>query len=366
MSDKKEKRRFDKALLDECIKRDGATLISKYCGGGRRTIIHYKCKCGNERQKTFCLIANAGALCKDCVHKKQVERLAKGRTEENKQKALQTRGDPEDKSKTYSRKALDECIERDKAQLIGLYPKLFGTTLIKIKCCCGSDAELQFQDIMGRNSERREKQYCGALCVDCNKKRWLNAREETNMKLYGKKGGINYTEESREKGVRTSMEKYNVASPNQAEIVKLKKIETCQKNWGVDNPAQSQEVQEKTQKNAKKYKEYKMPSGTLRKVQGYEPFALDTLVKAYTEDQIKTDRKDVPRIKYEVGGKNKYHYPDIFIPHENKLIEVKSTWTYSCKTDNIQLKKKYAEEQGFIYEIWCYNAKGEREKIPSI
>jgi len=39
-----------------------------------------------------------------------------------------------------------------------------------------------------------------------------------------------------------------------------------------------------------------MPSGDIRKVQGYEPFALDILVKKYKEDDIKTDRKDIPRI----------------------------------------------------------------------
>ena len=106
-----------------------------------------------------------------------------------------------------------------------------------------------------------------------------------------------------------------------------------------------------------------MPSGAIRKVQGYEPFALKELVKVYSEEQIKTDRKDVPRIQYEVDGNKKYYFPDIFIPHENKLVEVKSTWTYKSKTDNIQLKKAACEEQGFLCEIWCFNNKGERIEV---
>jgi hypothetical protein len=160
------------------------------------------------------------------------------------------------------------------------------------------------------------------------------------------------------------MEKYDVPSANMAESVKQKKIDTNLKIRGVENPAQSQEVMEKTQKNAKKYKVYKMPSGDIRKVQGYEPFALNELVKLYSEEQIKTDRKDVPRVQYEIDKKKKYHFPDIFIPHENKIIEVKSTWTYKCKADNIQLKKEACEKQGFRYEIWCFNPKGKRVDLP--
>jgi hypothetical protein len=123
---------------------------------------------------------------------------------------------------------------------------------------------------------------------------------------------------------------------------------------------------ERAQKNAKKYKEYVMPSGEVRKVQGYEPFALDELIKTYSESQIKTDRKDIPRIQYEVDGVKRYYFPDIFIPHENKLIEVKSTWTFKCKTDNIQLKKNAAIEQGFNYEICCFDGKGNRIEVSSL
>ncbi len=106
-----------------------------------------------------------------------------------------------------------------------------------------------------------------------------------------------------------------------------------------------------------------MPSGEIRKVQGYEPFALRDLLKLYREEQIVTGRKEIPRIKYEKDGKTKYHYPDIFIPHLKMIIEVKSTWTFKCKSDNVLIKKKFAEDEGFIYEIWCYDSKGDRIEI---
>ena len=109
--------------------------------------------------------------------------------------------------------------------------------------------------------------------------------------------------------------------------------------------------------------EFVMPSGEVRKVQGYERFALTELLKTYTEDQLKTSTKNVPRFQYECNGKKRYHFPDIFIPHENKLVEVKSTWTFKCKADNVLLKKKTAEDLGYLYEIWCFDGKGKRVEV---
>jgi hypothetical protein len=106
-----------------------------------------------------------------------------------------------------------------------------------------------------------------------------------------------------------------------------------------------------------------MPSGQIRKVQGYEPFALDALLKTYTEDQIKTDRRDVPRIPYTVDEKQRYYFPDIFIPHVNTIVEVKSTWTLKCKADNVDLKKKATKEKGYVYELWCFDGKGNRVSV---
>ena len=52
------------------------------------------------------------------------------------------------------------------------------------------------------------------------------------------------------------------------------------------------------------------------------------------------------------------HFVDIFIPSQNKCIEVKSTWTYQLK--NVLLKKQAGKQLGYNYEIWIYNSKGEK------
>jgi hypothetical protein len=111
-----------------------------------------------------------------------------------------------------------------------------------------------------------------------------------------------------------------------------------------------------------------MPSGTIRKVQGYEGFALKELVKVYPEEDIKTYRRDIPSIPYYDDGKKRVYHPDIWLPNENKLIEVKSLQTYIWHKNEVLLKKKAAQEQGkeqgFSYEIWCFDAKGNRIEEP--
>jgi hypothetical protein len=122
---------------------------------------------------------------------------------------------------------------------------------------------------------------------------------------------------------------------------------------------QNKDIFEKSNKNSYKLKTYIFPSGKEIKCQGYEPFALDELVKTYEEDDIFTGAKNVPIIWYITDdGKKHRHYVDIFIPNENKCIEVKSTWTLKKKKDNILDKQKSAKKQGFLYEIWVFDSKG--------
>ena len=70
--------------------------------------------------------------------------------------------------------------------------------------------------------------------------------------------------------------------------------------------------------------------------------------------------KNVPKITYiDDNNIERYHYVDIFIPSQNRCIEIKSSWTF--KKPNVLLKQKYAKEKGYNYEIWVYDKK--RNKI---
>jgi hypothetical protein len=103
------------------------------------------------------------------------------------------------------------------------------------------------------------------------------------------------------------------------------------------------------------------PSGNKISYQGFENYALNNLIineKIYESDII-TGCKNVPIIWYNDKDNKKHrHYVDIYIPLQNRCIEVKSTWTAEKKKDYIFLKQKAAKELGYNYEIWVYDGKG--------
>jgi hypothetical protein len=120
---------------------------------------------------------------------------------------------------------------------------------------------------------------------------------------------------------------------------------------------------EKQIKSSYYIKDYKLPSGNIIKIQGYENFALDQLLlhDKLNENDIMTGCKNVPTIWYiDNSGKKHRHYVDIFIPSMNKCIEIKSTWTFTKQKDIVLLKQNAAKELGYTYEIWVYDSKGNK------
>ena len=76
------------------------------------------------------------------------------------------------------------------------------------------------------------------------------------------------------------------------------------------------------------------------------------------ESDIITGVANVPEIWYnDDSGKKRRHYVDIFIPSQNKCIEVKSEWTIQFKSSFVFAKQNAAKQLGYNYEIWVYNSK---------
>lgn len=370
---KKMPQRFTKELLEQTIERDSATLIGEYLHINRETIITFKCKCGEGFSKDFRgLVERAGAFCKICTKI--------GRKEKVKATCIERFGTENPmKNEEIRNKAIETINNRTEDEIKISNEKRKKTNQI----IYGGDAPACNKEIRERTIETNMTKYGTKTPLenDILKAKFIASNQE--------KYGVNSTAqlpEVKEKYVNTCIERYGVTNTSlvpefrskqiaslrqnygvdyfsQSPIIQERIMKTNIKRYGVERPLQNQEVMERNQKNAKRIKEFVMPSGDIRKVQGYEPFALRKLLEVYTEDQLKTGVKNVPRIQYEVNGKKRYHFPDIFIPHENKLVEVKSTWTFKNKADNVLLKKKTAEEQGFLYEIWCFDGKGNRVEV---
>jgi hypothetical protein len=393
------RRIYNKDLLNETLTRDTAVLVGDYDKLQYYTIITYNCKCGLEFSKKFGLIVNkGGAFCESCNKENALKKYKKAMIDKyGVESPLQSK---EIQLKLKSTNLLKYGTEHP-YQSKEVQDKTKATNLLKHGVENPFQSEKVKDKIKKTNLERFGVEYVSQSDT-IQKKKIRN-----NLEKYGVEH-TNQLIKVKEKAKATNLIKYGVENPFQSEEIKDKiKLtnesnlgvsyptqsvlvkETIKKNnlkkygvehttslpevkekakatnlirYGVENAAQSQEIQEKAQKNAKKYKEFKFPSGTIRKVQGYEPFALrDLLAAGYTEEQIKTDRKDVPRITYYTSdSKRHYYFPDIFIPHENKILEVKSTWTYACKTDNIELKKCATIEKGYTYEMLCYDGKGNK------
>jgi hypothetical protein len=360
--------------LNSAIERDNAILLEEYDIVRSTTRIKFRCNCGEECIKHILQLVNiSGAFCKKCTrvewtkktkntnlerYKVECSAQAPHIKEHTKQKMLKTYGvDNVFRAKEVREKIKNTIMEKYNVEHVSQLQEFKD----KIKQSCLKKYNV---DNPMKNNEIKEKLKQSVLekynveyftqTPDFKEKCKQTCLERYNVEH------ASQTPEFREKVVKTFIERYNVDNPNKTPEIREKIRQTCLKRYNVEYPSQNAEIMERTQKNAKKYKEYVMPSGNKIKVQGYEPFALDELVKIYEESDIITQRKDIPRIKYNINEKQKYYFPDIYIKSINTIIEVKSTWTYKCKEDNIQEKANATKLAGYNYEIWIYDDKGNK------
>ena len=180
------------------------------------------------------------------------------------------------------------------------------------------------------------------------------------MEKYGVENSFQ-SQEIKDKIKATNLEKYGVEHPSQLLEFKEKAKASCLEKYGVEHAMQNPEISERTSKASYSRKDYTLPSGKIIQVQGYEPYAHDELLKIFNEEEIKSGSTNVPEIWYDDHeGLKHRHFVDIFIPSQNKCIEVKSTWTAEKKKDNIFKKQQAGKHLGYNYEIWIYNSKGEK------
>ena len=272
---------------------------------------------------------------------------------------------------------LNSFVAENCLEIIGDYNNLTRTSIIKGKCKtidCNNEFRKSFRTLFDNKSFYCKTCMTKIIVSNIQTSHLKNCGFITNLKCPITKEKIRQTnlikygceyntqsQEYKEKTKQTNLKKYGVEFVMQSKMFQDKSKETNLKNYGVEYPSQNAEYAEKHGKNCYNKKEYTYPSGNLIKIQGYENYALDFLLQNenINEEDIVTGCKNVPTIWYmDENGKKHRHYVDIFIPPQNRCIEVKSTWTAEKKKDCIFLKQNAAKEIGHIYEIWVYDRKG--------
>lgn len=185
---------------------------------------------------------------------------------------------------------------------------------------------------------------------------------ETCMLIYGVPNQ-NMNEDIKQKSINTCLEKYGVTHtlkldkcrPSEHDRARARETSkmTYLKLYGVEYPAQVPEIHAKMQSHRNTNKVFTFPSGKSFTVQGYEPIAIQELLDAgYEEYDIQL--KDRKAIKYIFEGEHHYYHPDIIIPKENRIIEVKSKYWFNKEYDKNMAKQTACVEQGYNFEFKIY------------
>jgi hypothetical protein len=388
--DSKQQIKYNKDLLNEIIERDSGILVGEYKSLNVESTIYFKCKCGSSGSKKFRALYNKGGMrCVKCAKENGRKKAENKCLELYGVKNIFASTEMKEKIQKKYQSKTDE----EKKLMI---TKRVETTKLKTDEEKNKSIEKRIHTYNTKTKEEKEeiiqkRKLTFIIKTDDEKKLIKDKAKETNLEKYGVECVFKNIE-IQKKIKATNLEKYGVENVFQNNVIKdkaketnLKKYgteyaaqsvskdewkkrtdkrkETWKELYGYENPAQVPEIFEKIQETAKRFKNYTMPSGEVRKIQGYEGFALTELLTQYTEDQIKTDRKLIGRIAYEMAGSTKYYYPDILISHLNLLIEVKSKFTYTIEPDKIKLKGDACKNQGYNYEIWIYDGKGGKEVV---
>jgi hypothetical protein len=187
----------------------------------------------------------------------------------------------------------------------------------------------------------------------------------TNNKKYGGNSSM-CSEEIKEKSKETNRKKRGVDWYVQSEDFRIKFTKSMISKYGVEHALHYTDSFEKSLETSYKKKIFIFPSERIEKIQGYEGFALCQLLESnYKEEDIIVKNKEIEEYTGKIWyldseKKRRKYYPDIYIKSENKIIEVKSKYTYkSAYSINVR-KKKACLDLGLLFEFWIYDHKGNK------
>jgi hypothetical protein len=186
----------------------------------------------------------------------------------------------------------------------------------------------------------------------------LETARQTNLA----RRGVNWPlldPEVKEKARQTNIAVRGVEYPAQDPKVREKMQQTMLLRHGVRFANQSASILKRAIQSSFGYKQYTFPNGTVVNVQGYEPLCLKDLITEGIEAlDLVSGYDQIPVIKYDFEGKVRFYHPGIFIPSLNKVIEVKSLFTYRLEIEKNKAKM-LATSLLYDTELRIYTSNGE-------
>jgi hypothetical protein len=367
---------FNFQLLQKVVERDQCSIdASNYKDIASRDIkVSFTCVCGENDTKPFRRMFETGAFCKKCMDQRAWDKLRQTNQErygvdkpfqskEIRDKAkkthlerhgcefpLQTNAAKEKAKQTFQ----DKYNVSNPMQCKAVQDKAKQTNMERY----GVEHNLQRESVKAKIKETLLDRYGVENPMMHNDVK--DKCKITNLQRYGFESH-NTSDDVQVKKKNTLLTKYGVENPMHSEEVKERLKQSCLEKYGVENPMQVPEINDKACKNAFRYKEYMFPCGEVRLVQGYEPFALDALIKdGHNVDNIVTDKSKVPEIWYEHNNSKRRYFPDIYLLNTNTIIEVKSMWTFEREKDKNLLKAEACKAATFNFEFWIFDVNGNR------
>lgn len=190
----------------------------------------------------------------------------------------------------------------------------------------------------------------------------VNNMKRTNLGRYGTPSSWASPEIIKKKE-KTMLELYNVYNPLCKGEIRDKIIQGWIKKFGEDNPMKNSKVFSSALSKMAKYKEIELPSGKKVKIRGYEEFGINLLLNLYNEEDLNVTNEEIElkigKIYYYTDDNKKHRYfPDIYIESENKIIEIKSEWTYTKYLESNILKKDAILKANINFEFMIFDKFG--------
>lgn len=148
------------------------------------------------------------------------------------------------------------------------------------------------------------------------------------------------------------LEKYGVEYFVQSEEFKKTMVE----KYGAEHAMQCPVLFRKAAASSFKRKPYIFKDQTFMLL-GYEDRAIDDILKKEDIDVMYAGEcEQIPVFEYFIDDKKHVYYPDIYIPENNKIIEVKSIYTYNKDVEKVKYTAMSVSEH-YIFELRIYDNK---------